>query len=116
MNQDSKGRFVAGNQAAKGRGKRRFTEDFQQWIQSNGTVTDATKRLHEIINSPDCSTKEVLSAITILFNNALIPVSKDIELDIAEAQHESVEALMDDVKELLHGRVQAEGSLSEAPE
>lgn len=111
MNKDNKGRFVKGNTAAKGNGARRFTTTLQAFIRDNETVNEAAKRLHDIIINPETSTKDALSAITILFNTVIIPVSKDVELDIAESQNVSVDELLSDVRELLHERVSAEGAI-----
>ncbi|MGG7718625.1 hypothetical protein PGN42_21475 [Klebsiella aerogenes] len=97
--------FQKGNQAAKGRGKRRFTEAFQSFIKENETVDAASQRLHDIIINPETSTKDAISAINILFNAVIIPVSKDVELDIAEAQSIDVEALVSDVRKALNGEL-----------
>ncbi|MFU8032480.1 hypothetical protein ACU6ZT_16315 [Klebsiella aerogenes] len=104
-NKDSKGRFVKGNNAAKGNGARRFTTTLQAFFKENETVSEAAKRLHDIIINPETSTKDALQAINILFNTVIIPVSKDVELDIAEAQSIDVEALVSDVRKALNGEL-----------
>ncbi len=95
--------FKKGNTVNKGRGKRRYTEEFQKALNERDAVTEITNEMLDLFHSVDTPLKERIAIGQFILNKVLIDVSKDVELDIAEAQVVNLEELTDQLKELTNG-------------
>ncbi|HCL5636388.1 TPA: hypothetical protein N2N45_002408 [Klebsiella aerogenes] len=102
--------FQKGHTVNKGRGKRRYTEEFQKALNERNAVTDITNEMLDLFFSVDTPLKDRIAIGQFILNKVLIDVSKDVELDIAEAQSTDINALTSSIKEL-RNEISTEGTV-----
>ncbi|WP_325079326.1 hypothetical protein [Klebsiella aerogenes] len=102
-NPNPKNQFQKGNTARAGKGKRRYTEEFQKALNERNAVTDITNEMLDLFFSEETPLKERIAIGQFILTRVLIDVSKDVELDIAEAQSTDINALTSSIKELRNG-------------
>lgn len=95
--------FQKGHTVNKGRGKRRYTEEFQKALNERNAVTDITNEMLDLFFSEETPLKDRIAIGQFILNKVLIEVSKDVELDIVEAQSTDINALTSSIKELRNG-------------
>lgn len=108
------GRFQPGNQAAKGRGKRRYTELFQKVINERGAVESITEELIDMFFNAKTPIKEKRQIGEFILNKLIISAEKDTELEIAQVESKSKEQLIAELLERkpLNEHLPKEGALS----
>lgn len=101
-NQDSNGRFTAGNTAAKGRGKKRFTEKFQAIMDKHEAVEKITEDLIGEYFKEGTTTKDKVAIATYLLNKVVISAEKDAELAVEEQKTADIQAMQEKLNGLIN--------------